>query len=62
MKKWLPAVKEQWIILSTNAQPHVQRLTSKTLEIYEVSKDAVTAHVVKALEFADPYYQVRCVS
>ncbi|KAL3650985.1 hypothetical protein CASFOL_007388 [Castilleja foliolosa] len=55
--KWVPAVTEQWVMITTNIEPHVKTLTTKTVEIYEVSKDAVTPHFIKAQELADPYYQ-----
>lgn len=42
----------------TNAEPHVQSLSKKTIEVFEASKSAVTPHVVRVLEFIDPYFQV----
>ncbi|KAG8381987.1 hypothetical protein BUALT_Bualt05G0029600 [Buddleja alternifolia] len=61
--KWVPAVKEQWVVLSSNVEPHVQTLTTKTIEIYETSKNAVTPHIIKVVEIVDPYYQeVRKIS
>lgn len=62
MKKWVPAIKEQWVVIATNVEPHVQTLTTKTVEIYEVSKNAVTPHIIKVQELANPYFQVRCIS
>lgn len=58
MKKWVPAIKEQWVVIATNIEPRVQTLTTKTVEIYEVSKNVVTPHIVKVQELANPYYQV----
>lgn len=55
--KWIPAIKEQWVVITTNVEPHVQTLTAKTVEIYEVSKNAVTPHIIKVQELADPYLQ-----
>ncbi|CAI9784733.1 unnamed protein product [Fraxinus pennsylvanica] len=55
--KWIPAIKERWIVVKTNAEPHVQMLTMKTLEIYEVSKNTVTPHIIRVQEIADPYFQ-----
>ncbi|KAL0324048.1 UNVERIFIED_CONTAM: hypothetical protein Scaly_2371900 [Sesamum calycinum] len=55
--KWIPAIKEQWVVITTNVEPHVQTLTAKTVEIYEVSKNAVTPHIIKVQELADPYIQ-----
>ncbi|KAL8521595.1 hypothetical protein ACS0TY_011932 [Phlomoides rotata] len=55
--KWAPAIKEQWVVIVTNVEPHVQTLTTKTVEIYEVSKNAVTPHIIKVQELATPYFQ-----
>ncbi|KAK4389067.1 hypothetical protein Sango_2243700 [Sesamum angolense] len=55
--KWVPAIKEQWVVITTNVEPHVQTLTAKTVEIYEVSKNAVTPRIIKVQELADPYIQ-----
>ncbi|KAB1204472.1 hypothetical protein CJ030_MR8G028132 [Morella rubra] len=55
--KWIPTVEEQWVVLKTNAEPHVQSLTKKTIEVYEASKSKVTPHIVQVREFVDPYFQ-----
>ncbi|XP_057799164.1 uncharacterized protein LOC131014998 [Salvia miltiorrhiza] len=55
--KLVPAIKEQWVVIATNIEPHVQTLTTKAVEIYEVSKEAVTPHIVKVQELANPYFQ-----
>ncbi|XP_062163658.1 uncharacterized protein LOC133870513 [Alnus glutinosa] len=55
--KWVPTIKEQWIVVKTNGEPHVQSLTKKCIEVYEASKIAVTPHVVRVREFVDPYFQ-----
>lgn len=55
--KWIPAVKEKWLLITTHVEPHVQSLTAKTIEAYESSKTAITPHVTKVQEFVDPYYQ-----
>ncbi|XP_050263635.1 uncharacterized protein LOC126707933 isoform X2 [Quercus robur] len=55
--KWIPTLKEQWVVAKTNAEPHVQSLSKKTIEVFEASKSAVTPHVVRVLEFIDPYFQ-----
>lgn len=61
VKKLVPAIKDQWVVISTSVEPHVQTLTTKTVEIYEVSKETVTPHIVKVQKLADPYYQVNCI-
>ncbi|KAI3453946.1 hypothetical protein Pfo_010609 [Paulownia fortunei] len=55
--KWVPAIKEQWVVITSNVEPHVQTLTTKTIEIYEASKNAVTPHIIKVVELVDPYFQ-----
>ncbi|XP_022730424.1 myosin-3-like isoform X2 [Durio zibethinus] len=55
--KWVPAIKDQWVVITTYAEPHVQSLTAKTVEIYEGSKTAITPHIIKVQEIVDPYFQ-----
>lgn len=55
--KLVPAVKEQWLIVTEYVEPHVKSLTAKTADVYETSKDAVKPHIIKVQELADPYYQ-----
>ncbi|KAG7965882.1 hypothetical protein I3843_08G022700 [Carya illinoinensis] len=55
--KWIPIIKEQWVVLKTNAEPHVQSLTKKSIEVYEASKTTITPHLARAQEFVDPYFQ-----
>lgn len=52
--KWLPAVKGKW---TNNVEPHLQRITRKTIEIYEASKNTATPHFIRVVELVDPYYQ-----
>eukprot|EP00268_Persea_americana_P001960 TRINITY_DN10586_c0_g1_i4.p1 TRINITY_DN10586_c0_g1~~TRINITY_DN10586_c0_g1_i4.p1 ORF type:complete len:422 (+),score=85.74 TRINITY_DN10586_c0_g1_i4:108-1373(+) len=56
-KRWVPALKEQWLTLKVNAEPYVQSVSTRTIEFYESSKTALTPHVVKAQELANPYFQ-----
>lgn len=58
MKKWVPAIKEQWVVIATQVEPHVQSLTVKTVEIYEASKTTITAHIIRVQEIVDPCFQV----
>lgn len=55
--KWVPAVKEQWVVVTEYVEPHIQTLTAKSAEAYETTKIAVKPHIVKVQELADPYYQ-----
>ncbi|MBA0774294.1 hypothetical protein Gotri_009514 [Gossypium trilobum] len=55
--KWVPAAKDQWVAVTTYAEPHVQSLTAKTVEIYEVLKATITPHIIKVQETVDPYFQ-----
>ncbi|KAE8056554.1 hypothetical protein FH972_013322 [Carpinus fangiana] len=55
--KWIPTIKDQWVVVKTNVEPHVQSVTKKSIEVYETSKSAVTPHVVRVRELVDPYFQ-----
>ncbi|XP_042004756.1 uncharacterized protein LOC121753605 isoform X1 [Salvia splendens] len=52
--EWLPAVKTKW---DDNVDPHVQKLTKKTIDIYQVSKNSVMPYFIRAVDLADPYFQ-----
>lgn len=58
MQKWIPAAKEEWVIVITNVEPHVQLATAKTKELYAQSKEVLTPHVIKLKEVVDPHFQV----
>ncbi|KAL5699490.1 hypothetical protein ACHQM5_030383 [Ranunculus cassubicifolius] len=55
--RWVPAAKEQWLVFTTYMEPHVQTLSTKTVEVYESSKKTIKPHIVKAQELAEPYYE-----
>lgn len=55
--RWVPAVKERWVILVTSAEPYVQQVSTKTMEVYETSKNTIAPHVQKVQKVADPYLQ-----
>lgn len=57
LKKWVP-VKEKLVDLKKNAEPYVETVSTRSMEFYKSSKDAVTPHIVKVKEFAHPYFQV----
>ncbi|XP_034198662.1 uncharacterized protein LOC117614085 isoform X1 [Prunus dulcis] len=55
--KWIPAIKEQWLVVKESVEPHVKSLSKKTVEVYETSKSTLAPHVLKAQEVVDPYFQ-----
>ncbi|KAJ8526631.1 hypothetical protein K7X08_029108 [Anisodus acutangulus] len=55
--KWMPAVKEQLVVMTTNLKPHVELVKNKGFEVYETSKGAITPHIVKVQELAEPHVQ-----
>lgn len=55
-------MKDQWFVVKSKAEPHVQSFTTKFIQVYETSKTAVTPHVIKAHEIVDSYYQVKTYS
>ncbi|XP_071695708.1 uncharacterized protein [Rutidosis leptorrhynchoides] len=55
--KWVPAAKEQWVLITTNVEPQLKSLTKKTKEVYVKSKDALTPHMIKIKESVGPHYQ-----
>ncbi|KNA22995.1 hypothetical protein SOVF_028850 [Spinacia oleracea] len=55
--KLVPAVKEQWVMVTEYVEPHIQTLTAKSAEAFEASRDAVKPHIIKVQDLADPYYQ-----
>ncbi|KAL9659340.1 hypothetical protein QQ045_024145 [Rhodiola kirilowii] len=55
--KWVPAVKEHWLLIVAHVEPHVKSVKIKSFEAFEISKKAVTPHIIKLHEHMDPYYQ-----
>jgi len=49
-------------VVKTSAEPHVQLLTTKTVEGYEATRKTISPHLSKAKEFVHPYYQVQTSS
>lgn len=58
LQKWIPAMHERWLVVKTNYEPHLQSLCKRSSEAYEASKQALTPHIIRAQEFAYPYFQV----
>ncbi|KGN60195.1 uncharacterized protein LOC101216465 [Cucumis sativus] len=54
--KYIPIVKERWLVVKTNVKPHVETLTAKTVEFYQTSKSVITPYAVKSKEAISPYY------
>ncbi|CAK9312926.1 unnamed protein product [Citrullus colocynthis] len=55
--KWIPSMHERWLVVKTNYEPHLQSLCKRSSEAYEASKQALTPHIIRAQEFAYPYFQ-----
>ncbi|KAL8267019.1 hypothetical protein R6Q59_004363 [Mikania micrantha] len=55
--KWIPAAREQWVLVVTNVEPLLQSVTKKTKEVYIQSKDAISPHLIKVKEVVDPHFQ-----
>ncbi|KAK9052803.1 hypothetical protein SSX86_029433 [Deinandra increscens subsp. villosa] len=55
--KWIPAAREQWVLVVTNVEPQLQSLTKKTKGVYIQSKDALAPHVIRIKEAVDPHFQ-----
>ncbi|KAA0038726.1 structural maintenance of chromosomes protein 2-1-like [Cucumis melo var. makuwa] len=54
--KYIPVVKERWLVVKTNVKPHIETLTAKTVEFYQTSKSVITPYAVKSKEAIRPYY------
>lgn len=48
--------KEKWMLLITSVEPHAKSLITKSIEVYDMSKTAVTPHMDKVKEFVDPHF------
>jgi len=59
MQHWSPALKKQWQQAMVSLAPHVETVKSKAIEGYEVSRDTIKPHLVKAHESLSPHVQVR---
>lgn len=51
-------MKTKWIEFSANVRPHIENLSTKTVEVIEVCRSTATPHIVKLKEFSDPHIQV----
>lgn len=58
LKKWIPAMKERSVEFAHDAGPHLQKLKTKTINLYHTSKTFVEPHIVKAQEVIQPYVEV----
>lgn len=55
--QWSPALKQQWQQAMDSFAPHVETLKTKVNEGYEVSRDTIKPHIVKAQESLSPHVQ-----
>ncbi|KAL8160926.1 hypothetical protein V2J09_012415 [Rumex salicifolius] len=55
--KWIPAVKDKWLLTAEYLEPHLKLASAKTAEAYEALKTNVKPHVITVQELTDPYYQ-----
>lgn len=55
--KWIPAAKEQLLGFKSNAEPYLQKIHTKSFEVYDASKDFFAPHIVKIQEVIYPYFQ-----
>ncbi|XP_009605320.1 WEB family protein At5g16730, chloroplastic-like [Nicotiana tomentosiformis] len=55
--KWIPAMKERSVEFARDAGPHVQKLKTKTIDLYHTSKTFMELHIVKAQEVIQPYLE-----
>uniref|UniRef100_A0A7N0URM9 Uncharacterized protein n=2 Tax=Kalanchoe fedtschenkoi TaxID=63787 RepID=A0A7N0URM9_KALFE len=55
--KWIPALKEYWLLIVAHVEPHVKAVQAKSIKAFEASKKAVTPHIIKLNENVYPYYQ-----
>ncbi|KAJ4959538.1 hypothetical protein NE237_026649 [Protea cynaroides] len=55
--RWIPTLKERWLIITAYLEPYSQLVTKRSIELYETSKSAIAPYVVKVQEFTDPFFQ-----
>ena len=51
-------MKEEWSNFIRYLEPCLQSLLSKTIEVYDASKNSLMPHLVKACTLTDPYIEV----
>ncbi|XVF69941.1 hypothetical protein PTKIN_Ptkin11bG0121200 [Pterospermum kingtungense] len=54
---WIPMMKEEWSNFVNLIEPHLQSLLSKTIEVYDASKNSLMPHLVKERMLTYPYIQ-----
>ena len=52
-------MKEEWSNFIRYLEPCLQSLLSKTIEVYDASKNSLMPHLVKARTLTDPYIEVK---
>ncbi|BBG95357.1 DNA repair ATPase-related protein [Prunus dulcis] len=54
--KWIPAIKEQWLVVKESVEPHVKSLSKKTVEVYETKQKSSASHMlIKWATVAKPH-------
>ncbi|XWS28134.1 hypothetical protein CRYUN_Cryun25bG0039500 [Craigia yunnanensis] len=54
---WMPMMKEEWSNFMNYLELHLQSLLSKTIEVYDASKNSLMPHLIKACTLTYPYIQ-----
>ncbi|KAH9306703.1 hypothetical protein KI387_011107, partial [Taxus chinensis] len=57
VQKWTPVVKKQWQHVIVTVSPHMEAFKVKVINSYEVSRETLSPHLVKAQELLRPHVQ-----
>ncbi|KAK8962313.1 hypothetical protein KSP40_PGU019334 [Platanthera guangdongensis] len=55
--KWIPVVTARWITFTTTVRPHMDKASTKAVEIFELCRANVKSRSAALQDFADPYVQ-----
>ncbi|XP_010541135.1 PREDICTED: uncharacterized protein LOC104814666 isoform X1 [Tarenaya hassleriana] len=56
--KWVPHIKDMWLTCAIYLEPKIQSLTQKSVEVYHMSKQALSPYLVQAMDTTYDYFQV----